>query len=479
MAKTHFFDVSLAVRYGPIESIILTNLCWWLEKNKENGRHYVNERYWVYNSIKAFEKLFPYLNGEQIRRTIERLKEKGALYVGKFNKTGYDRTLWYSVSDEVLDLYRDKQDAYIYKKYTTASRKIPNGKLHLSNSTNAISHMGNTKKENDKNLPEYDPPNGKEPEFGAESGSENPLKPDNSGGNDRERADLPEYPDGKLHLSNLPNAIYHMGNTKEENDKNPPECDPPDGQKPVFVAEFGPEGQSTADGNDRMVNSIWQKRQIDLANLPNRFVENAEPIPDIGIYNKPAAALPEKDSEKAEAAARPLSLKISQEMIRDTLKRVNGELEFDEGFYPKAEAYMNCGQLDTGYLEFIYRECQDRKPEKFRGMYYTLIFQKDLAEIYKNIMAERRQLLIHCPVCGAEYGKNQIHCPECDFPTDMRHDEAKVCFERKLYHLDDEEKERYVADLSDLYKIYKNHPDCGETLQEHIKGLGKKYHLLE
>jgi rubrerythrin len=145
MAKTHFFDVSLAVKYGPIESIILTNLCWWIEKNRENRKHYFNGRYWVYNSITAFEKLFPYLSGEQIRRILNKLREDKVLIVGKYNKTGYDRTLWYTVNEEVLDLYRDKNEknVYLYQKNTSGNGRagadfpdLPNGKYHLADSTN-------------------------------------------------------------------------------------------------------------------------------------------------------------------------------------------------------------------------------------------------------------------------------------------------------------------------------------------------------
>jgi hypothetical protein len=379
-----------------------------MEKNKANGKHYFNGRYWVYNSIKAFETLFPYLNGEQIRRTIERLKERKALYAGKFNKTGYDRTLWYSVSDEVLELYRGKPDAYIYKKYAEGPRKLPNGKLHLAYT---------------------------------------------------------------------PNANDQTGNTGDKTDKNPLGDGLQEGENPAFGAGSGPEGRDEAAGNDRLGNSIWRVRQIDPAPTPNRFGENAEPIPDINTGSKPAVALPEKNPEKAEgAAARPLFSNITQETIRNTLKRVNGGLAFTAGFYQKAEAHMNREGLDTGYLEFIYRECLARKPENLRGLYYTLIFQEDLTELYKNKTEERRRSLIRCPVCGTEYEEGRVQCPECNFLTDERGDEAGVRFEQRLYRLDDAEKERYTADLLEIFKKY---PGAAEARQKHIKGLGKKYQLLE
>jgi len=105
MAKAHMFDIALAEKYGPVESIILSHLCFWIEKNQHNQRNFFKGRYWVYNSASAFEKIFTYLNKDQIRRVLDKLNKQGVLYIGNFNKIGYDRTLWYSVSDEVMDIY--------------------------------------------------------------------------------------------------------------------------------------------------------------------------------------------------------------------------------------------------------------------------------------------------------------------------------------------------------------------------------------
>jgi hypothetical protein len=108
VATTHFFSVALAERYGPIESIILSNICWWVETNRKNNKHCYQNKYWTYGSASGFKAIFSYLPGEQIRRTLARLREEGALMTGNFNKMRYDRTLWYTVSDEVMDLYNNK-----------------------------------------------------------------------------------------------------------------------------------------------------------------------------------------------------------------------------------------------------------------------------------------------------------------------------------------------------------------------------------
>jgi hypothetical protein len=100
--------VALAERFGPLESIFLSNICWWVETNRKNKKHYYEGRYWTYGSAEAFRKIFTYLSPQQIRRIIDTLREQKALLTGNFNRCGYDRTLWYTASDDVMALYDAK-----------------------------------------------------------------------------------------------------------------------------------------------------------------------------------------------------------------------------------------------------------------------------------------------------------------------------------------------------------------------------------
>jgi rubrerythrin len=430
MAKTHHFDVSLAEKYGLVESILLSNLCWWIEKNEKNSKHYFNGRYWVYNSIEAFKNLFPYLTGDRIRRTIEKLRAQKALYVGKYNKIGYDRTLWYSVSDEVMALYSGKYEIEAEENPEKGSElgknngkepdfpKLPNGQYDLAPVPNGNDQMGNT--------------DGKEPDF-------------------------PKLPNGQYDLAPVPNGNDQTGNT--------------DGKEPDFPKL--PNGQydlaPVPNGNDQTGNTIWHPRQMDLAPVPNRFGASAKPIPDINLYKTDAAAMPEK-----EAAATSFFQKITKEAIRETLRGLDRELVFDSVFYKKAEEYMNKECLDLNYLEWIYRESLVRKPENLRGMYYALTFKIDLTEIYKDGRAEEQKSLMVCPVCGNEHKKTDYVCPGCNFLREDIQNGEKVYFSRQLYHLDEASKEKYMYELSEIYKTWH-----GEELAERRKRLEKKYHLVE
>ena len=99
---TYQFDTELAAIYGVDESIMITNLSFWIRKNEANGKHYHDGRFWTYNSIEAFTKLFPFWTARQIRRILKSLEDKGVIVTGNYNTSAYDRTTWYAFGDSFL-----------------------------------------------------------------------------------------------------------------------------------------------------------------------------------------------------------------------------------------------------------------------------------------------------------------------------------------------------------------------------------------
>lgn len=112
----HSFDVELAKLYGVDAAIMIENFRFWIAKNKANGRHFYDDRWWTYNSVKAFSELFPYWSAPQIRRILDRLEEQGVLTSGTYNQNTYDRTKWYSLNQQ----------------------------MHLPNSSNGVDGIGKT-----------------------------------------------------------------------------------------------------------------------------------------------------------------------------------------------------------------------------------------------------------------------------------------------------------------------------------------------
>ena len=76
------FNAELAKQYGVDGAIFLHCMAFWVAKNRANGRHYHEGRYWTYNTLEALSKLFPFWSRRQLERIINGLKEAGALLAG-------------------------------------------------------------------------------------------------------------------------------------------------------------------------------------------------------------------------------------------------------------------------------------------------------------------------------------------------------------------------------------------------------------
>lgn len=101
---THSFDTDLAKRYGIECAVLLYNIDYWITKNKANQKHFYDGRYWTYNSIAAWQELFPYLTKDIIRKRIDFLVDEKVLIRGNFNKDRRDRTSWYTINFSLLQL---------------------------------------------------------------------------------------------------------------------------------------------------------------------------------------------------------------------------------------------------------------------------------------------------------------------------------------------------------------------------------------
>lgn len=98
--KKHVFDIEVAQIVGVNAAILLENIAYWCEHNQANEENYHDGHYWTFNSMKAFEGLFPYLKPNAIRTALGKLKDAGLIIVGNYNKSAYDRTSWYALTDK-------------------------------------------------------------------------------------------------------------------------------------------------------------------------------------------------------------------------------------------------------------------------------------------------------------------------------------------------------------------------------------------
>ena len=105
----HHFNIEIAKKCGILEAILLQNIYFWVEHNRANDKSFYDGEYWTFNSIKAFEQLFPYVSGHQIRRALEKLRNDGYLKTGYYNKSAYDRTMWYTLTDLGFSMFTNEK----------------------------------------------------------------------------------------------------------------------------------------------------------------------------------------------------------------------------------------------------------------------------------------------------------------------------------------------------------------------------------
>lgn len=96
----HFFSVDVAVSVGVHSAIIFENIAFWVMKNKTSKRNFHNGKYWTYGSIKHLSGLFDYLSEKQVRGALDKLITCGYIETGNFNRSAYDRTKWYTLTDK-------------------------------------------------------------------------------------------------------------------------------------------------------------------------------------------------------------------------------------------------------------------------------------------------------------------------------------------------------------------------------------------
>ena len=93
----HSFDIELAQEYGVNAAILFKNICFWIAKNRANGKNFFDGDYWTYNSKRAFAELFPYMSERQVGSALQKLIDARMIKTGNYNEDRRDKTTWYAL----------------------------------------------------------------------------------------------------------------------------------------------------------------------------------------------------------------------------------------------------------------------------------------------------------------------------------------------------------------------------------------------
>jgi hypothetical protein len=97
---SHSFDINIAEMLNSVElAIIIHHFAFWIDLNTRSKKNFHNGKYWTFQSMEDISNHFPYFSTNQVRRLIEKLVNMNILEKGNFNKTAFDRTVWYAFHD--------------------------------------------------------------------------------------------------------------------------------------------------------------------------------------------------------------------------------------------------------------------------------------------------------------------------------------------------------------------------------------------
>lgn len=103
----------LATMIGLNESIILQQVHYWNKINKNANNNLKDGYYWTFNSYEQWKEQFPFWSSKTIQRTISNLENMKLLKVGNYNKLKIDRTKWYRIDYDVLEILENSPFGHI------------------------------------------------------------------------------------------------------------------------------------------------------------------------------------------------------------------------------------------------------------------------------------------------------------------------------------------------------------------------------
>lgn len=137
----HYFNTEIAKEVGVNAAVILENIAHWVLRNKANNKNFYDGHYWTFNSKAAMAELFPYMSQKQVNTALDALRKSNMVITGNYNKSSYDRTLWYSISDSCAKRFFPELIHYPYRDNGLDVKGQPIPDINTNNKPDNISQQ--------------------------------------------------------------------------------------------------------------------------------------------------------------------------------------------------------------------------------------------------------------------------------------------------------------------------------------------------
>lgn len=220
-----------------------------------------------------------------------------------------------------------------------------------------------------------------------------------------------------------------------------------------------------------------ESSQGGMKNLPQGSEETSHHTTNINILDTTTTPnLFETDEKTPTVAEIVVEGHFLPNELKKSLVEIDKRLFFKSDFYQRAAAFMSIQGLDINYLSFVFDKCEKMKYNSLSGLYYTLFFEENVVEEFKESCVPDPAAvpkMIKCPVCGGEHGLGDDVCSFCGLRKYSNQEE--INFHKLLYELPPDKREEYVQRE---FEIFKKHSKDFENLRPILNNLKKEYGLL-
>ncbi|WP_375199984.1 hypothetical protein [Bacillus sp. RS11] len=142
------FQPLLAKEIGVNETLFLNHIHNWLQVSKNKRDGFI----WVYKTYDEWQAELPFWSVDTVKRTIKKL-EKAELVIstGKYNRLGFDKTKWYTINYEKINLLNMELQSGQNAQTDDADCTDNNSKMHRGTEQFATSHDNKLHKQSGQN----------------------------------------------------------------------------------------------------------------------------------------------------------------------------------------------------------------------------------------------------------------------------------------------------------------------------------------
>ena len=101
----HFFDTLLDKALDVKTAIIFDDIGFCINNNKINDKHFEDGKYWLRYSFENFCSIYDYMRPEEIRNSLDDLKNRGLILVKEIIITDDEKNTMCTLSDNGQELY--------------------------------------------------------------------------------------------------------------------------------------------------------------------------------------------------------------------------------------------------------------------------------------------------------------------------------------------------------------------------------------